>query len=155
MHRPASAGAAPTTIRRWPTPTPPACVATLPTPCSATAGSAGTSTGAPFLDNFRPELLRGGLYHADGQQLDEVYVYGSMLQSPMYQQGVRCTDCHDAHSLKLRAEGNAVCLPCHDPAGNPRFPTLKQQAYDTPAHRHHPIGNPGAECRSCHMLEKH
>ena len=114
----------------------------------------GDQPGAPFLDNFRPELLRAGLYHPDGQQLDEVYVYGSMLQSRMYQHGVRCTDCHDAHSLKLKAEGNAVCVQCHNPAGNPRFPTLKPQAYDTPAHHHHPAGSPGAECKQCHMPEK-
>lgn len=114
----------------------------------------GDQPGAPFLDNFRPELLRAGLYHPDGQQLDEVYVYGSMLQSRMYRQGVRCTDCHDAHSLKLKADGNGVCVQCHNPAGNPRFPTLKKQAYDTPAHHHHPAGNPGAECKTCHMPEK-
>ncbi len=114
----------------------------------------GDLPGAPFLDNFRPELLRAGLYHPDGQQLDEVYVYGSMLQSRMYHQGVRCTDCHDAHSLKLKADGNAVCLQCHNPAGNARFPTLKKQAYDTPAHHHHPAGSPGAECKQCHMPEK-
>lgn len=110
--------------------------------------------GAHFLDNFRPELLRAGLYHPDGQQLDEVYVYGSMLQSRMYQQGVRCTDCHDAHSLKLKAEGNGVCLQCHNPAGNPRFPTLRKADYDTPAHHHHAAGSTGAECKTCHMPEK-
>ena len=116
--------------------------------------SDGEKPGAPFLDNFRPELLRAGLYHPDGQQLDEVYVYGSMLQSRMYHQGVRCTDCHDAHSLKLKADGNGVCLQCHNPAGNPRFPTLRKAAYDAPAHHHHAAGSPGAECRNCHMPEK-
>ena len=36
--------------------------------------------GNPRLDNFLPALLREGLYHADGQQLDEVYVDGSFRQ---------------------------------------------------------------------------
>jgi phosphomannomutase len=65
----------------------------------------GDLPGAPYLDNYQPALLREGLYHPDGQQQDEVYVYGSMLQSRMHQKGVRCTDCHEAHTLKLKAEG--------------------------------------------------
>ena len=113
--------------------------------------SDGDAPGRPFLDNFRPELLRDGLYHADGQQHDEVYVYGSMLQSRMYQRGVRCTDCHDAHSLKLKAEGNAVCTQCHNAAGNPRFPTLKARTYDSAEHHFHAAGSEGAQCVSCHM----
>lgn len=113
----------------------------------------GASPGEPFLDNYRPELLREGLYHADGQQLDEVFVYGSMLQSRMHQRGVRCTDCHEAHSLKLRAAGNAVCVQCHNPTGNARFPTLKQAGYDDAGHHFHPPGA-GAQCISCHMPAK-
>ncbi|MEE9287251.1 MAG: multiheme c-type cytochrome, partial [Gammaproteobacteria bacterium] len=46
--------------------------------------------GAPLMDNFVPALLTERLYHADGQILDEVYVYGSFLQSKMYSAGVRC-----------------------------------------------------------------
>jgi predicted CXXCH cytochrome family protein len=110
--------------------------------------------GQPFLDNYHPALLREGLYHADGQQQDEVYIWGSFLQSRMYAQGVRCTDCHDAHSLKLKAEGNAVCTQCHQPAGNARFPTLKKADYDSPAHHHHPAGSAGAQCAHCHIPAK-
>jgi predicted CXXCH cytochrome family protein len=106
-----------------------------------------------FLDNFRPELLRAGLYHPDGQQLDEVYVYGSMLQSRMYRQGVRCTDCHDAHSLKLKAEGNAVCVQCHNLAGNPRFPTLRKAGLRHPgassSHRRQSAGHRVPEPVTC------
>jgi hypothetical protein len=32
--------------------------------------------GSPLLDHYQPSLLEDGLYHADGQILDEVYVYG-------------------------------------------------------------------------------
>ena len=49
--------------------------------------------------------LREGLYHADGQILDEVYVYGSFLQSKMYARGVSCRDCHDSHSLEAPLRG--------------------------------------------------
>jgi Flp pilus assembly protein TadD len=110
--------------------------------------------GRPFLDDFVPARLRQGLYHADGQILDEVYVYGSFLQSRMYHQGVRCTDCHDPHSLRPRAAGNAICTQCHQPAGNPRFPTLQKAAYDNPEHTHHAPGSPGALCINCHMPSK-
>ena len=65
--------------------------------------------GKPFADYYDPSLLEGGLYHADGQILDEVYVYGSFLQSRMHREGVRCTDCHNPHSLKLKFDGNALC----------------------------------------------
>ncbi len=77
-----------------------------------------------------------------------------MLQSRMYQRGVRCTDCHDAHSLRLKAAGNAVCTQCHNAAGNPRFPTLRHADYDTPAHHFHPAGGAAAQCTSCHMPSK-
>ena len=52
--------------------------------------------------------LEPGLYHADGQILEEVYVYGSFVQSKMYNAGVRCSDCHEPHSLELNAPGNAI-----------------------------------------------
>ncbi|MCC7325670.1 MAG: tetratricopeptide repeat protein [Burkholderiales bacterium] len=114
----------------------------------------GELPGKPFLDNYHPALLREGLYYADGQQQDEVYVWGSFLQTKMYAQGVRCTDCHAAHDLKLKLPGNALCAQCHQPAGNPRFPTLAKQAYDTPAHHHHAPGSAGAQCTNCHMPSK-
>ena len=34
----------------------------------------------------------------------------------MYQKGVTCMDCHDAHSLKLRLDGNTLCARCHSAA---------------------------------------
>ena len=96
--------------------------------------------GAALLDAFRPSLLEPGLYHADGQILDEVYVYGSFLQSRMYAAGVTCSDCHDPHSAGLRADGNAVCAGCHLPA-----------VYDAADHHRHQPGAPGAQCVDCHM----
>ncbi len=60
-----------------------------------------------------PQLLSEGLYYPDGQILEEVYVYGSFTQSKMYQRGVRCSDCHDVHSLKPHKEKNDLCAQCH------------------------------------------
>ncbi len=115
-------------------------------------------TVSSLLDTYMPSLLNQGLYFADGQILDEVYVYGSFIQSKMYRHEVRCSDCHEAHSIKLVKEGNALCLQCHRGA-----------QYDTTEHHFHKqagetaepilsaggdilfeVGS-GAECVSCHM----
>lgn len=109
------------------------------------------TAGEPYLDDFVVSLLREGLYHADGQILDEVYVYGSFLQSSMHSQGVRCSDCHDVHQLNTRDEGNAVCTHCHNPDGDARFPTLKAELFDAPSHHFHSPGSAGAQCVECHM----
>jgi predicted CXXCH cytochrome family protein len=96
--------------------------------------------GQPFLDAYLPALLTPGLYHTDGQIDGEVYEYGSFLQSRMYRSGVGCTDCHDPHSLKLRADGNALCAQCH-----------LASKFDRPEHHFHRSGSSGAQCVGCHM----
>jgi predicted CXXCH cytochrome family protein len=98
------------------------------------------SAGKPFLDHYRPSLLAPGLYYPDGQQRDEVYIWGSFLQSKMHRAGVTCSDCHEPHSGKLRAEGNAVCAQCHLPT-----------RYDGPKHHFHKPGAKGSACVDCHM----
>lgn len=110
--------------------------------------------GRPFLDNFLPALLAPGLYHADGQILDEDYEYGSFLQSRMYVDGVRCVDCHNAHTLQLKAAGNALCVQCHSERADHRFPKLIPKVYDTPAHTFHKANSPGTLCVNCHMAAK-
>lgn len=119
-------------------------------PCHSRRAELGDydHTGAELLDHMLPSLLEEGLYHADGQILDEVYVYGSFLQSKMYARGVTCRDCHDSHSLKLHHEGNELCLQCHE-----------REAYDTDDHHFHQKiheGRPseGALCVKCHMVEQ-
>jgi tetratricopeptide (TPR) repeat protein len=109
--------------------------------------------GRSLMDDYMVSTLREGLYHADGQILDEVYDYGSFVQSKMYHRGVRCSDCHDPHSLKLIAQGNDVCVQCHQPSGDARFPTLPHTLYDSPDHHFHPMGSAGARCTACHMPE--
>jgi predicted CXXCH cytochrome family protein len=96
--------------------------------------------GAPLEDTHRPALLTQPNYYADGQQREEVYVWSSFLQTTMYQRGVTCMDCHEAHALTLRAEGNALCLRCHNAA-----------AFDTEKHHFHKAGTKGAQCVECHM----
>lgn len=98
----------------------------------------GLRPGEPFLDAYRPELLAQAFYHADGQVAAEDYAYGSFLQSRMYQSGVRCSDCHEPHSLELRREGNALCTGCHS-----------AEVFDTKTHHHH--DGPGSACVDCHM----
>ena len=110
--------------------------------------------GTPYHDTYNLSLLREGSYEADGQILDEVYVYGSFLQSKMYEEGVSCSNCHLPHEAELIAEGNAVCTQCHSPAGNPDFPSLPLQVFDGPEHTHHPEGSDGALCKTCHMTER-
>ena len=96
--------------------------------------------GAPLTDSYRVSLLDRGLYHDDGQILEEVYVYGSFLQSRMYQQGVSCSDCHEPHSLQLSNQGNALCNRCH-----------LAEKFDAAEHHHHEVGSTAAACVSCHM----
>ena len=96
--------------------------------------------GAALEDSHRLAMLTAPNYHADGQQREEVYVWGSFLQSKMHQNGVTCMDCHEPHSLKTRAEGNALCTRCHAAA-----------EFDAPKHHHHTAGGKGAQCVTCHM----
>lgn len=97
-----------------------------------------------LMDHYLTETLRPGLYHSDGQILDEVYVYGSFTQSKMYHNNVYCTSCHDPHSLKLKFDGNALCTQCHD---------IKK--YDTETHHFHKVDTEGAACINCHMPGKY
>lgn len=96
--------------------------------------------GQPYHDTHSPSILSERLYHHDGQLKEETYVYGSFVQSKMYRAGVRCTDCHNPHSMKLVAPGNALCVRCHE-----------NEPYNTPAHHFHPVGSAGADCVECHM----
>ncbi len=99
--------------------------------------------GESFYDHFLPALLSDGLYYADGQINEEVYVYGSFLQSKMNQAGVTCSDCHNPHTAALRAPGEQVCYQCH-----------KADVYASSRHHHHEEGSAGSSCIECHMPPK-
>lgn len=95
---------------------------------------------AGFFDQYTLSPLLEGMYHADGQILDEVFETGSFLQSRMHQNHVTCSNCHEPHGARLRATGNALCLQCHEPA-----------RFQTPDHFFHETGSTGAQCVNCHM----
>jgi tetratricopeptide (TPR) repeat protein len=93
-----------------------------------------------WMQQYSPDILRPGLYYADGQILDEVYVWGSFTQSRMYREDVRCTDCHDPHTYERKLPGNRLCYQCHD-----------FRVYDNKSHHFHEPDSEGAQCESCHM----
>ena len=129
-------------------------------PCHSRRAILGDYTHAEpdLMDSMLPSLLNEGLYFSDGQILEEVYVYGSFIQSKMYDREVRCSDCHDVHSIKTVKSGNQLCLQCH-----------RAGIYNTKEHHFHknkgedgqPIkaadGNvlfavgSGTQCIQCHM----
>src|SRR5208283_4645923 len=96
--------------------------------------------GQPVGDDYRVALLDEDHYFPDGQIKEEDYEYGSFIQSRMFHVGVSCSDCHEPHSLELRATGNDVCMQCHS-----------AQKYDSPKHHFHKMGSAGAQCVECHM----
>jgi tetratricopeptide (TPR) repeat protein len=109
--------------------------------CHSRRGTLGEyHYGADLLATHRLALPQPPLYYYDGQVRDEDYVYGSFLQSKMHLAGVVCSNCHEPHSLALRATGNAVCGQCH-----------QSDHYDTREHHHHPAQSSGALCANCHM----
>ncbi len=103
----------------------------------------GFEPGADFYDHFSNAPLLPSLYHADGQIMEEVYVYGSFIQSKMYHKSIRCTDCHDPHTAQLKQNGNQTCTSCH------QHPQAK---YDAFSHHHH-TAKTGTSCVECHMPE--
>ena len=108
-----------------------------------------------LLNSMLPELITEN-YHPDGQILEEDYVYGSFIQSKMFDNDVQCNDCHDVHSGKLVFDDNKLCGQCHI-----------SSIYDTKEHHFHKYngeeGQPislkdkkievgeGALCINCHM----
>jgi len=104
--------------------------------------SEGFTPKSKLEDHYAISLLSEDLYHHDGQIKEEVYVMGSFLQSKMYRMGVRCSNCHDPHSLKIKLPNNGVCAQCHDP-----------KVFDAPTHHHHAENSTGARCIECHMPE--
>jgi tetratricopeptide (TPR) repeat protein len=99
--------------------------------------------GKPLHDTHAPALLEPFLYYPDGQILEEVYVYGSFLQSRMYQAGVTCSDCHEPHSARLRTNGAAseICSTCHLP-----------DKFSSVDHHKHETGE--VSCVDCHMASR-
>ena len=100
----------------------------------------GYVPGSRFSITTARRFSRARFIFADGQQRDEVYIWGSFPQSKMYASGMTCSDCHDPHTAKLLAEGNAICATCH-----------LRSKYDMATHHLHKSDSAGAACASCHM----
>ena len=100
-------------------------------------------SGTPFENQYMVQNLSTSFYHGDGQIEEEDYVYGSFLQSKMYAEGVKCTDCHNPHTLKLKFKGNMLCTQCH-----------VSTDYDTKTHYFHQDNTEASLCINCHMTGK-
>ena len=129
-------------------------------PCHTRRGqiAEGFRPSSEFLDHYSPRLIAPGLYHPDGQILDEVYVWGSFLQSRMHLAGVTCSNCHDPHSTGLKREGNETCTFCHQATPPTAFAAAEladdASPFDSKAHHLHPEDSDGAQCVACHMPSK-
>lgn len=141
--------------------------------CAACHSRRGEITGDPkpgdrFYDHHLLSIVdESDLFYADGQVRDEDYEVSAFLGSRMFHKGVRCVDCHDFHSAKVRLPGNMMCLSCHSP-GQTNAPVINPVTHS----RHKVFGfdtngtmlnfdlgdyNPktiketGGECVNCHM----
>ena len=92
-----------------------------------------------FDDQFRLQTISAEYYHPDGQIREEDYVFGSFVQSKMFHKGVKCSDCHNVHSMELKYQGNLLCMQCHD------------KQYNSPSHHFHQQDEEASQCISCHM----
>ncbi len=105
--------------------------------------------GESFYDHFSLTLTdETETFYPDGQIHDENYEFTSFMSSRMQHAGVRCADCHDPHSNKLRVAGNPLCMNCHA-GGRSDFPTAP--VINPEAHSHHGTDSTGNQCVSCHM----
>ncbi|MEP6672463.1 MAG: ammonia-forming cytochrome c nitrite reductase subunit c552 [Chthoniobacter sp.] len=110
--------------------------------------------GDKFSDHFGLSIPDDSeLFYPDGQVHDEDYEFTSFLGSKMHAAGVRCMDCHDAHTSKNVVEGNALCMRCHGtPVAVVPTVAVAPQIID-PDHSFHKAGTAGSRCVDCHMPE--
>lgn len=101
-----------------------------------------SASNAELLDELIPEIISTEHYYGDGQINDEDYEYGSFVQSKMFHNKVKCSDCHQPHSGKLKKNGNNLCLTCHEPK------------YNSESHHFHKGKNESSLCINCHMPQK-
>jgi tetratricopeptide (TPR) repeat protein len=124
--------------------------------------------GESFFDHHLISTVdNSDVFYADGQVHEEDYEVTAFLGSKMYQHGVRCEDCHDFHTAKVRLPGNMMCLSCHAvgqtnaPAINPvTHSHHKVFGFDTngvmlamnlASYKPNEIKETGGECVNCHM----
>jgi predicted CXXCH cytochrome family protein len=106
--------------------------------------------GDAYHDHFSLSLPdQPGLYYADGQILDEVFVHASFEMSRMSHAGVTCMDCHNPHTLEriLPVQNNMLCMRCHESG------VMDAPVIEPVEHSFHPEGSTGNQCIECHMSE--
>jgi tetratricopeptide (TPR) repeat protein len=96
-------------------------------------------TDVAFDDQFRLQTISNEYYYPDGQIREEDYVFGSFTQSKMFHKDVKCSNCHNVHSMNLVYQGNLLCMQCHE------------VKYDKKEHHFHEMETQGAQCIECHM----
>jgi Flp pilus assembly protein TadD len=141
--------------------------------CAACHSRRAEITGDPkpgesYYDQHLLSIVDGSdVFYHDGQIRDEDYEVTAFLGSKMYQHGVRCMDCHDFHTAKVRLPGNMMCMSCHS-SGQTNAPAInpvthghhKVFGYDTngvmlaldlSTCKPNAIKETGGECINCHM----
>lgn len=141
--------------------------------CAACHSRRGEITGDPkpgdsFFDHHLLAVVdESNLFYPDGQIWDEDYEVTAFLGSRMYNKGVRCMDCHNFHSAKVKLPGNMLCLSCHGP-NQTNAPVINPVTHsrhkvfgfdhtgvmtnaDVMAYRSAAIKETGGECVNCHM----
>ncbi len=141
--------------------------------CAACHARRGEITGDPkpgdhFFDHHLLSIVdESDLFYPDGQIRDEDYEVTPFLGSRMFHKGVRCVDCHDFHSAKVRLPGNMMCLSCHGP-GQTNAPVINpvthsqhkvfgfdtngvMRDFDLGDYQPGAIKETGGECVNCHM----
>lgn len=143
--------------------------------CAACHSRRAEITGDPvpgesFFDHHLLSIVdHTELFYPDGQIRDEDYEVTAFLGSKMYNHGVRCIDCHDFHTAKVRLPGNMMCLSCHaDVPGQTNAPAINpathshhkvfgfdtngvMSRFDLTTYNPATIKETGGECVNCHM----
>jgi predicted CXXCH cytochrome family protein len=114
----------------------------------------GYRVGERLQDYWKLEDITLGqtdfFHFADGTAHKNRMQGNDFVQSVMYERGVTCASCHDAHGTgnyaQLRKPAEQICLDCHaaDSPNGPHVASLEE-------HTHHKTGSPGSQCVACHM----
>lgn len=106
--------------------------------------------GDDFFDHYSLVIPdETDIFYPDGQVRDEDYEVTSFFSSRMHAGGVRCMDCHNPHTGKIRTPGNLLCMTCHS-GENPDLPNIPK--IDPIKHSFHKSETePGGRCVDCHM----
>lgn len=141
--------------------------------CAACHSRRAEITGDPkpgdkFFDHHLLTIVDDtGTFYPDGQIAEEDYEVTAFMGSKMFHKGVRCMDCHNAHTMQTKLPGNMLCLSCHGP-GATNAPVINPVTHsrhkvfgfdtngalanlDLTKYKPAQIKETGGECVNCHM----